>query len=72
MKQLKQGQKVRIIMSGVAIYTTVKELRGGMFGFTSNNQAAFESLASLEKMRVDGAVGLCGTFAGHQVQLDIL
>jgi hypothetical protein len=40
MKSLKQSQKVRIIVSGVAIYSTVKQLRYGLFGFTNQNLAA--------------------------------
>ncbi len=78
MKQLKQSQKMRIIISGVAIYTTMKQLRSCMFGFTQQNHAAFEAIAALEKIRAGkgfadaGTTGLGGTFQGLQVQLDIL
>ena len=37
-KRLKQSQKMRIIISGIGIYTTAKQIRWGLFGFT--NQVA--------------------------------
>ena len=77
MKRLKQSQKMRIIISGVAIYTTAKQLRCGLFGFVNQVNAAQKALDSLEYIRfgkgVDKcATGLCGTWEGLQVQLDIL
>ena len=73
MKRLKQSQKLRIIMSGVAVYTTVKQVRGCLFGFTNQNAAAQKALDSLEFMRVtDPAVGLAGTWEGLQVQIDMI
>ena len=58
MKRLKQSQKLRIIMSGVAVYTTVKQVRGCLFGFTNQNAAAQKALESLEFIQPDHAVGL--------------
>ena len=73
MKRIKQNQKLRIIMSGVAVYTTAKQVRGCLFGFTSQNVAAQLALDSLEFMRVtDPAVGLVGTWEGLQVQIDMI
>ena len=48
MKRLKQSQKLRIIMSGVAVYTTAKQVRGCLFGFTNQNVAAQLALNALE------------------------
>ena len=78
MKRLKQSQKLRIIISGVAIYTTVKQIRYGLFGFTSQNAAAQKALDALEFQRngsgaADHAtIGLAGTWEGLQVQVDIV
>jgi hypothetical protein len=73
MKRLKQSQKLRIILSGVAIYTTAKQIRYGLFGFMSQNAAAQKALDALEFMRVtDPAVGLAGTWEGLQVQIDMV
>jgi hypothetical protein len=78
MKQLKQTQKMRIIISGVAIYTTMKQLRGGMFGFCTQNDASFQAIAALENIRSGkgagdkACCGLAGTWNGLPVQLDVL
>jgi hypothetical protein len=77
MKLLKQSQKVRIIVSGVAIYTTVKQIRYGLFGFANQNLGANQALAALESARrtdsvADRTVGLAGTWSQLQIQLDIL
>ena len=77
-KRLKQSQKLRIIIDRIGIYTTAKQIRYGQFGFVSQNAAAQKALDSLEFMRSgsgaadQAAVGLVGTWEGHQVQLDIL
>jgi len=77
MKSLKQSQKVRIIVSGVAIYTTVKQIRFGLFGFTNQNLGANQALDALESARrtdsvADRTVGLSGTWSQLRIQLDIL
>ena len=77
-KRLKQFQKIRIIVSGVAVYTTVKQIRYGLFGFVNQVAASQKALDALEYTRsgtgaVDRcATGLCGTWEGLQVQIDIL
>ena len=77
-KRLKQSQKMRIVISGIGIYTTAKQIRWGLFGFTNQNAAAQKSLDALEFTRSGKGVadqcatGLCGTWEGHQVQLDMI
>ena len=73
MKRLKQSQKLRVIINGVAIYTTAKQIRYGLFGFTSQNAAAQKALDALEYQRLTvAAVGLAGTWEGLQVQVDMV
>ena len=75
MKRLKKSQKLRIILSGVAIYTTAKQIRYGLFGFMSQNAAAQKALDALEFQRNGdgrGATGLAGTWEGLQVQIDLI
>jgi hypothetical protein len=78
MKRLKQSQKMRIIIDKIGIYTTAKQIRYGLFGFTNQNAAAQKALDSLEFMRNSigaadrSAIGIVGTWEGHSVQLDIL
>ena len=65
---------MRIIMSGVAIYTTAKQIRDGMFGFVDQNLAAYRAFADLEKLHFSAqpVTGLGGTYHSLQVQLDLL
>lgn len=78
MKQFKQTQKFRIILSGVAVYTTAKQLRSGLFGYTFQNVAAQKAMDALTQTRSSNgaadqcAVGICGTWDGIQVQLDMI
>jgi hypothetical protein len=71
MKRLKKSQKLRIILSGVAIYTTAQQIRYGLFGFMSQNAAAQKALEALE-FQGRGATGLAGTWEGLQVQIDLM
>lgn len=77
MKQFKQSQKIRIIISGVGFYTTVKDIRNSMFCFTQQNQAAQMAVADLEQIRNGDSngkstTGIGKTYNGLQVQLDLL
>jgi hypothetical protein len=78
MKRIKQSQKMRIIISGVAIYTTAKQLRCGLFGFVNQVNASQKALDALEHIRSGSGHfdkccnGLAGTWEGLQVQLDVL
>ena len=78
MKRLKPTQKLRIIIGGIGIYTTVKQIRYGLFGFYNQNAAAQKALETLEFTRsLPGsaeqcASGLAGQWEGLQVQIDIL
>ena len=77
MKRLKQSQKLRVILNGVAVYTTAKQVRGCLFGFTSHNAAAQKALDALEFSRSCGGVlantvGQAGTWEGLQVQIDMV
>ena len=77
-KRLKQSQKLRVIISGVGIWTTAKQIRNGIGCFTNQIRATQKALDALEFTRSgDGvadkcATGLGGTWEGLQVQIDIL
>ena len=77
-KRLKQSQKMRIIIEGVGIWTTAKQIRGGIGCFTQQVAAAQKALDALEFTRSGTgsadrcATGLCGTWEGLQVQIDII
>jgi len=78
-KRLKQSQKLRVIISGVGIWTTAKQIRNGIGCFTNQIAATQKALDALEftrsgpKWRLNRyATGLGGTWEGLQVQIDIL
>ena len=77
-KRLGQNQKMRVIISGVGIWTTAKQIRGGIGCFTKQVAASQKALDALENTRSGKgaadqcATGLCGTWEGLQVQIDIL
>jgi hypothetical protein len=72
---MKVSQKLRLIMNGVHLYTTVKQIRNGIGDEYRTNAAAQKCLASLEYMREMEPVkpvGLTGTWEGRNVQIDML
>lgn len=74
MKQFKQSQKIRVIISGVGFFTTVKQIREGMFCFINQStavQLAFSELESLRKNQ-EATCGLSGSWGGIQVQLSVM
>lgn len=76
--RFKASQKLRIIISGVAVYTTAGQIRNGLFGYTNQVAASQKALETLEFSRdnaggaLAAATGLAGTWEGLQVQLDML
>ncbi len=78
MKQFKQSQKIRVIVSGVGFYTTVKEIRNSLFCFTAQNAAVQKAVCALEFIRSGKgaadkcASGLGGTWEGLSVQIDLV
>jgi hypothetical protein len=72
-KLLKSSQKMRIIINDVAIYTTAKQIRWGLFGFVRHNLVAQKALTHLELTRQHlDATGIASTFEDIPVQLDML
>lgn len=69
----KPAQKIRVIINGISVYTTARQIRDGFGDYMSINEAVKLSLESLERANAsgDGAVGLCGDFAGRQIQINM-
>lgn len=78
MKVLKQSQKIRVIISGVGFFTTVKQIRNGMFCFTKQTAATQKAVCALEHIRSGKGIaeqcttGLGGTWEGLSVQIDLI
>ena len=74
---LKNSQKIRIIIDGVGIYTTVGSI-DTMFSTVTHRNAALASATALSNSRrgtgaADAAtVGIGGTFFNKHVQIDLI
>jgi len=72
--KLNQNTKVRIIVGGVSVFTTVKQIRSNFGTSVSINRAVMSALSSLEDQtsRIHKPIGLMGFYSGHNVQIDIV
>jgi hypothetical protein len=73
-KQFKQSQKFRVIVKGVSVYVTAKQIRWGFGDQLTTNAAVHAAFHSLTNMKAAGepAVGLAATYCGLDVQIDML
>ena len=78
-KRFKKSQKIRVIVTGVCIYTTVKFIRDEiLLGYIDQNVAVTRALEALEYIRSGtGAAdkstkGLCGNWENIDIQLDMV
>jgi hypothetical protein len=71
-KRFKQSQKFRVIVGPASFYATAKQIRYGVGGLTTCNDAVQKALDALEYSRAEGRVlGISGTWSGLPVQLDV-
>lgn len=72
--KFKKSQKMRVIVNGISIHTTPKQIVWGIGDFTKVNIAVSTALLALEAAKSDqsATVGLSGSWLGYQVQIDML
>lgn len=76
-KRFKQFQKFRVIVGNACFYATAKQIRYGVGDFTQCNIATQKALDALEFMKSGNGIadhaarGICGTWEGLPVQLDV-
>lgn len=71
----KNSQKFRVVINGIILFTTVKEMAYDMFGQTDQRVAVWEAMMKLAMMRrVEKIqpVGLACDVRGYQVQVDLI
>ena len=71
----KNSQKIRVILNGVILYTTIKDVMFNLFGQTDQRIAVTQGLQSLAYMRAVESIkpiGLTGTWSGCSVQVDLI
>lgn len=75
---LKNSMKVRVIINGVGVRTTVKHLLHGVFENLSHNDAVWSAAKYLGELRVEAEdvslmpLSVVTERYGHQVQIDLL
>lgn len=75
---LNNSQKLRVILNGVHVYTTVKGMAFDTFGQTEQRVAVWDAVMRLAidrriaKIGEGVPTGLSGEFRGHQVQVDLV
>ena len=69
-----RSQEIRVMQGNVGIYTTYGRVIRGQFADTGSFNATIAALAEIQRIREAGdpCVGIGGTFAGRQVQVDLI
>ena len=70
---LKNSQKIRVIINGVIVYTTVKGVLFDLFGNTEQRAAVCDALLQLSYFyRTEKSTGLGKDFRGYSIQVDLI
>jgi hypothetical protein len=72
--KFKQSQKFRVIVKGVSVYVTAKQIIWGIGDQISTNAAVHAAFTSLQNMKTDqnATVGLCARYNDIDVQISII
>ena len=71
--KFKQSQKFRVIINGVSVYTTAKQIRDQFGDMISINDAVKNALKNLQLFNdVDGSIGVRTRINDVDVQIDML
>lgn len=71
-KKFAKTQKFRVISGQVSFYAKKSDIDWGIGCFSSFNRAVEAALEALTKSKIDNYAcsGICGSWLGHQIQLD--
>ena len=70
---LKNSQKIRVIINGVIVYTTIKGVLYDLFGNTEQRAAVCDALLQLSYFyRTEKSTGLGKDFRGYSIQVNLL
>jgi len=71
---LKNSQKIRVILNGISIYTTVQGMAYDTFAQTDQRVAVWNTLMDIAMKRRHGAdvIGYSCENQGYQVQVDLV
>jgi len=70
---LKNSQKIRVIINGVIVYTTIKGVLFDLFGNTEQRAAVCDALLQLSYFyRTEKSTGLGKNFRGYSIQVNLI
>jgi hypothetical protein len=70
---LKNSQKIRVIINGVTVYTTIKGVLFDLFGNTEQRAAVCDALLQLSYFyRTEKSTGLGKDFRGYSIQVNLI
>ena len=70
---LKNSQKIRVIINGVIVYTTIKGVLYDLFGNTEQRAAVCDALLQLSYFyRTEKTTGLGKDFRGYSIQVNLI
>jgi len=70
---LKNSQKIRVIINGVIVYTTIKGVLYDLFGNTEQRAAVCDALLQLSYFyRTEKSTGLGKNFRGYSIQVNLI
>jgi hypothetical protein len=70
---LKNSQKIRVIINGVIVYTTIKGVLYDLFGNTEQRAAVCDALLQLSYFyRTEKSTGLGKDFRGYSIQVNLI
>ena len=70
---LKNSQKLRVIINGITIYTTIKGVLYDLFGNTEQRAAVCDALLQLSYFyRTEKSTGIGKDFRGYSIQVNLI
>ena len=67
------SQKLRVILNGITIYTTIKGVMFDLFGNTDQRAAVCDALLRLSFLkRTANCAGVGAVYRGYQIQVDLM
>jgi hypothetical protein len=70
---LKNSQKIRVIINGVIVYTTIKGVLFDLFGNTEQRAAVCDALLQLSYFyRTEKTTGIGKDFRGYSIQVNLI
>jgi len=70
---LKNSQKLRVIINGITVYTTIKGVLFDLFGNTEQRAAVCDALLELSYFyRTEKSTGLGKDFRGYSIQVNLI